>query len=79
MNEHEATFEIDSVSDAYAVERLMNTVYDTLREESRTIREGSSDSTGMMEQFQEVRDAARQPMPGRLTVRLEQRSEEFED
>jgi hypothetical protein len=79
MDEYEATFEVDSKSDAYAIERLMNQVYDSLREESRTVREGSSDSTKMIAEFEAIRDAARQPKPGRLTVILEQRDEEFEE
>jgi|GEM_PF-1156299 len=79
MPEHEATFEIESKSDAYAVQRLMDAIYDSLREESRTLREGSSDSTEMIGQFQAIRDAARQPSPGRLTVTLQQRADGFED
>ncbi|MFB6104512.1 MAG: hypothetical protein ABEJ57_05425 [Halobacteriaceae archaeon] len=79
MTEYEATFQIDSESDAYAVARLMAAVYDSLREESRTLREGSSDSSEMIVQFRELREAARQPKPGRLTVTFEQRDEAFED
>lgn len=77
MDEYEATFEIDSKTDAYAVERLMNQVYDSLREETRTVREGSSDSAETIEQFRAIRDAARRPTPGRLTVVFEQKDEEF--
>jgi len=79
MDEYEATFEVDSKSDAYAVERLMSQVYDSLREESRTVREGSSDSTQMIAEFEAIREAARQPKPGRLTVKFVQRDEEFEE
>jgi len=78
MEEYEATFEVDSKTDAYAVERLMERLYDSLREESRTVREGSSDSTEMLEQFEAIRDAARRHNPGQLTVVYEQRDEEFE-
>lgn len=79
MGEHKATFEIESKADAYAVERLMNRVYDLFREESQTVREGSGDSTEMIEQFQSIRTAARQPTAGRLTVILEQEDETLEE
>jgi hypothetical protein len=77
MNEYEATFDVASKTDAYAVERALDRLYDTLREESRTVREGTSDSTEMLEQFAAVRDAVRDPTPGTLTVRYEQHGESF--
>ena len=43
MEEHEAVFEIESKADAYAVERLLVQLYDTVREEVRTRRTESSD------------------------------------
>lgn len=79
MGEFTATFEIDSKTDAYAVERLTNRLYDSLREESRTVREESSDSSRMLEQFKSIRDAARQPTPGRLVVTYESEDAEFEE
>jgi hypothetical protein len=79
MEEHEAVFEIDSTADAYAVERLLNQLYDTVREELRTQRQGSSDSTAVLQQFEALRDAAQDTTPGTLTVRYESRDEEFED
>lgn len=78
MDEYKAVFEIESKSDAHAVERLMNRVYDSLREESRTLREESGDSTEMLEKFETIRDAARKPTPGKVTVIYESRDEEFE-
>ena len=78
MEEYEAVFEIDSKTDAHAVERLIERLYDSLREESRTLREGSSDSTEMLEQFETMRTAMRRPTPGKLIVRYESRDEEFE-
>ncbi|WP_411964019.1 hypothetical protein [Haloferax sp. YSMS24] len=78
MDEYTAVFEIDSESDAYAIERLMDRLYDSLREESRTLVEGSSDSTAVLEQFENIRNAARRPTPGTLTVIYESRDEEFE-
>ena len=78
MDEYTAVFEVDSKSDAYAVERLMNGLYDSLREESRTLRKGSSDSAEMLAQFEAIRDAVQRPTPGKLTVIYESREEEFE-
>ena len=78
MDKYEAVFEIDSKTDAHAVERLMERLYDSLREESRTLRKGSSDSTEMLEQFETIRNATRRPTPGRLIVRYEPQDEEFE-
>lgn len=78
MGEYEATFEIESKADAYAVEKVLTRLYDALREESRTVRDGTTDSTEMLEQFATVRDAAQNPMPGRLTVTFEQNEESFE-
>lgn len=77
MEEHEATFDIETRSDAAAVERLLERLYDAVREEARTVREGSADSTAMLAQFREVRDAARRPAPGQLTVVYERRDEAF--
>lgn len=79
MEEQKAVFEVESKSDAYAVERLLNQLYDSLREESRTVRNGTGDSTEMLEQFEAIRDAARRQKPGKLTVVYEQRDEPFEE
>ncbi|EFW92873.1 hypothetical protein ZOD2009_08384 [Haladaptatus paucihalophilus DX253] len=79
MDEYEATFEITSKDDAHAVERLLNRLYDTLREESRTVRAGTSDSTEMLEHFEGIHNAAQRQRPGRLTVVFEQRDEPFEE
>lgn len=79
MDEHEAVFETDSKAEAYAVERLMNQIYDTVREEVRTRRPESEDSTDVLNQFEALRDAAQHTTPGTLTVRYEPRDEEFSD
>lgn len=78
MDEYTAVFEIDSKSDAYAVERLMNRVYDSLREESRTLAAGTSDSTDMLDQFETIRNVARTPTPGKLTLIYETQDEDFD-
>lgn len=68
MSRHEATFEIDSRSDAEAAHRLLERAYDSVREESRTVREGSASGEALLDAFQTLRDAAEDPAPGRLTV-----------
>jgi len=79
MVEYEARFEIDSKTDAYAVEKVLTRLYNALREETRTVREGTTDSTEMLEQFKIVRDAAQDAKPGTLTVRYEQEDGPFEE
>ncbi|MFD1515812.1 hypothetical protein [Halomarina rubra] len=79
MGEYKATFEIESKTDAHAVERVLTRLYDSLREEARTVGEGTTDSTEMLEQFATVRDAAQEPMPGTLTVIFEQDDDPFEE
>ena len=78
MEKHTAKFEIESKNDAYAVEQLLNVLYDSLREESRSVRKGTSDSSEMLAQFEAMRDAARRQKPGRLTVVYETKNEPFE-
>ena len=79
MVTHEATFEISSKTDAYAVEKLLKQLHDVLREETRTVRDGTSDSTQMLEQFATLTDVARNPTPGTLTVVYEQEDGPFEE
>jgi uncharacterized membrane protein len=78
MDERTAEFEIESKTDARAIERLLDRLYDSLREESRTLREGSSDSTTMLEQFEAVRDATRDHSTGTLRITYEA-GEPFEE
>lgn len=77
MENYETTFEIESETDAYAIERLMERVYDSLREETRTLRAETVNSPSMLEQFRTIRDASRATTSGRLTVVYEQRDGEF--
>jgi hypothetical protein len=79
MEELRATFEIESESDAHAVERLLNHLHDLLREESRITGKETSDSSEMLTQFETLRDAARSRKPGSLTVVFEQRDRPFEE
>jgi hypothetical protein len=78
MSKHEAVFEIDSATDSNAVERILERVYDSVREESRSVREGSDDATETIEAFRALRDAAAEPAPGRLRVTYERDEDGFE-
>jgi len=75
METYEAAFEIDSESDAHAVESPVPSR--TVRDSSRTVREGTGDSTETLSDFAALRDAAKRPAPGRLTVVYERRADGF--
>ncbi|QCJ46878.1 hypothetical protein [Haloprofundus sp. MHR1] len=79
MSRHEATFEIESKTDSYAARRIVERAYDTIREESRSVREGTDDAQALLREFETLRDAARRPTPGKLTIIYEQDDDEFED
>ena len=79
MSRYEASFEIDSKTDSYAARRILERVYDTVREESRSVRDGSNDATTLLEEFKTLRDAARQPTTGKLTITYERYDDEFDD
>lgn len=71
MSRYEASFEIDSKTDSYAARRILERVYDTVREESRSVRDGSEDTTTLLQEFKTLRDAAKRPMTGKLTITYE--------
>lgn len=79
MSRYEASFEIDSKTDSYAARRVLEQVYDTIREESQTVREESDNADELLEEFQTLKDAAKRPTPGRLTITYERYNTEFED
>ena len=77
MDEYEATFDVDSKTDAYAVERVMERLYDAVREETRSVRTEPTDSSDVLEQFAALREATSERRPGTLTVRYEQSDDGF--
>ena len=79
MARYEASFEIDSKTDSYAARRILEQVYDTIREESQSGREGSDDADELLREFRTLRDAATRRRPGRLTITYEQADDAFED
>ena len=78
MSRHVASFEIDSTTDSYAARRILERVYDTIREESSSVREGSDDTSELLESFKTLRDAAKRPTAGKLTITYEQYDDELE-
>lgn len=68
MSRHEASFDIDSKTDSYAARRILERAYNTIREESRSVREGAEDADALLREFEALRDAAKQPADGKLTI-----------
>ncbi|EJN60950.1 hypothetical protein [Halogranum rubrum] len=71
MRRHVATFEIDSQTDSDAVRRLLDRVYDTIREESQH-RDGTDDANRVLDEFRALRDAAAHSASGTLTITYEE-------
>lgn len=78
MSTHEATFEIDSKRDAYAVRTMLEQTYNTVREESRSVRDGTDEAEELLASFEELKRAAKEPTPGRLTITYEETEGDFE-
>lgn len=78
MSRYEASFEIDSKTDSYAARRILERVYDTVREESRSVRDGSEDTTTLLQEFKTLRDAAKRPTTGKLTI-IYERYDDLDD
>lgn len=68
MTRHEATYEINSRADERAVRRLLDRTYDTLREELREVGGDGGDRKDVLQEFETLRDAAKDPSSGRLTI-----------
>jgi hypothetical protein len=80
MSQYRATFEIDSKTDSYAARRMLERIYDTIREESQSVREGSDDAGELLDAFRTLRDATKQPTAGKLTITFERYDDAgFED
>lgn len=79
MARYEASFEIDEKSDYYAARRILEQVYDTIREESRSARGGTDEPVEILQEFGSLRDAAQHPSPGKLTITYEEYGDEFDD
>lgn len=79
MSRREAAFEIDSRTDSYAARRLLEQAYNTIREESQSGREDSDDTSELLREFEALRDAAKRPTAGKLTIIYEQYDDGFDD
>ena len=79
MERHEATFEITSKSDAYAVRLLTEALYDALREELRDSRGDVGEQSQTLEQFAAIHEATKRPSSGSLTVVYERDDGSFDD
>ncbi len=79
MSRYVASFEIDSKTDSYAARRILERVYDTIREESSSVLEDSVNTSELLESFKTLRDAAKRPTAGKLTITYEQYDDEFEN
>lgn len=79
MPRFEGSFEIDSKTDSYAARKILEQAYDTIREESRSVREGTADANKLLEEFDTLRAEARQSAPGRLSIVYERDAGEFDD
>jgi DNA transposition AAA+ family ATPase len=77
MAQYEAVFEIESKADAEAVRRLVERVYDVMREETREVYADEPDQSEMLDAFEAIRDAARHHGPGTLAIRYDQHDEAF--
>ena len=78
MSRYETSFEVDSKADSHAIHRLLEQVYDAVREESRTVREGSNDASELLQEFETLRNAAKEPSPGEIRIVYERYDDEFE-
>ncbi|MFC7216287.1 hypothetical protein ACFQO4_19700 [Saliphagus sp. GCM10025334] len=65
-------------TDSYAVRRVLERVYDAIREESQSVREGADNADELLREFQALRDAAKPQTPGRLTITYERYDDTFE-
>ncbi len=68
MESRQATFEIDSESDAHAVSLIMEQIYNSLREESVVVNKGEKQPNEMLDEFRKIRTMAEHESPGRLTI-----------
>lgn len=78
MSRYEASFEIESKTDSYATRRILEQIYDTIREESRSVQEESDDASELLQAFSTLRDEAKRPAAGKLTVVYERYDDEFD-
>lgn len=79
MSRHEATFEIESETDAHAVRLFAEQAYNTFREELQHPDRNDAPGNGTLRTLEAIREATRQPSPGSLTVIYERHGDTFDD
>lgn len=79
VDRFEATFDVDSRAEARAVRSLLGELYDTVREEFKTVYDHRTGEEEVLEDFRAIRDAGREESPGRLTIVYEREVEEFDE
>jgi hypothetical protein len=77
MSSLNASFEITSKEDSRAARRILEQTYDTIREESKSVRDETEDATDLLQSFETLRDAARHPTPGTLTITYQRDEDGF--
>lgn len=68
MESHKATFEIESKSDAHVINLVLESVYNSLREESTVIAGGTELPNEMLDAFKTLQMAAEDESAGKLTI-----------
>jgi hypothetical protein len=79
MSRYEAAFEVESKNRSQIVQQVLKPVHDTIRDESRTIREETENANELLAAFETLQDAAMEPSPWGLTIVYERYDEDFED
>lgn len=78
MGEHTATFEIDSESDARVISRLLDEIYNRLREERRGVHGEDAPDDRMLAEFEALRDAVDRGSGGEVTITYRERADDRE-
>lgn len=78
MSRYDATFEITSNTDAEAVQRLLERLYDSVREELKRCDRTDAPPDETIRAFEVICEATRRQAPGTLTVVYEPDDEPFD-
>lgn len=76
MEEYTATFDIESAADARTVSRVLDDLYDRLREEDLRVREGETVANQMLAEFRALQSEFDAGSTGQLVVTYRSESPE---
>ncbi|MFC7046011.1 hypothetical protein ACFQH6_11825 [Halobacteriaceae archaeon GCM10025711] len=79
MTRYEATFDIDSKTDAHSVRLLVEQIYNVFREELRETGQDDAALNDTLQTLEEMREESRRSSPGSLTIIFEQHDESFDN